>query len=457
MWELSRFLPILAIINKRMRVLKRVISTKLLDWKKSARRKPLILQGARQVGKTYILKEFAAAEYENYLYINFEENANIRHFFDSDIQPEKILDQLSVHFDVTILPEKTLIIFDEIQECPNALNSFKYFNEKANQYHIAAAGSLLGVKLKRSKGFPVGNVNFLTLMPMTFFEFLNAINKNKLIQFLTSVEITEQIPLPIHYQLIDLLKIYYYVGGMPEAVKSYINDKNFDETRVVHKEILNAYALDFSKHAEAHEVMKIMTIWNSIPHQLGKENKKFIFSAINKSARAREYESSIQWLSDAGMIHKAYNLSVPKIPLPPYGDNNAFKIYMLDVGLLSTMSQLPKQLIVQNHQLFSEFKGALTENFVAQEMMASFGESLYYWSSENKAEVDFIFSKDLEIYPVEVKSGLTRHSKSLKTYNEKYHPAAAIRLNLDNFKKDANVINCPLYLVSQLPRLYMTW
>ncbi len=427
--------------------MKRDIYQQLMVWKRDRYRKPLILMGARQVGKTYILSAFAN-EYQDELYVNFESMPEVAAIFEGNLDPTKIVSLLEAQFGVAIWPGKTLIIFDEIQECPNALNSLKYFCEQANEYHIVSAGSLLGVKLKRSKGFPVGKVDFLHLKPLSFFEFLDAMGEEKLRLAFEGIDKEEPINEALHNKAIDLLRQYFIVGGMPEAVQIYVNEKNFEQVRKVQQAILDAYVLDFAKHARPTDVMKIMAIWELIHTQLAKENKKFIFSVISKSARAREYDSAIQWLVDAGMIYKSFNISTPKSPIDSYADKNIFKIYMLDVGLLGCMSRLPINAMLQQHKLFMEFKGALTENFVAQELLVNKFDKLYYWTSGGSAEVDFVLPVDLNVYPLEVRAGTTARKKSLLVYAEKYHPELLLRATLMNLKQDGNVCNYPLYLVS---------
>lgn len=332
--------------------MERYLYQELLAWKTSSRRKPLILRGARQTGKTYLLRQFAAQEYKNFVYLDFEEDPALMNLFANNLKPTTILMALHAYFEQEILPEKTLLIFDEIQACPNALNSLKYFNEQANEYHIVAAGSLLGIKLANIKSFPVGKVNFLQLYSLSFREFLDAIGRHKLRTYLDELQQIEPLPETLHQDLIRLLKLYMFVGGMPEAVACFkANEQQLTEVRKVHKEILQAYVLDFAKHAPGNQVMKITTVWNVIANQLVKENKKFIFSAIDESARAREYETAIQWLSDAGLIYLTYNVSVPKMPLDAYCDKKTFKIYLLDIGLLGAMSNIHPRII------FTEYKG----------------------------------------------------------------------------------------------------
>lgn len=432
--------------------MERDIYRQLLSWKKSENRKPLILRGARQVGKTHLLKKFGRQEYPQHIYLNFEEDSNLSEFFKVSLRPQSILEKLTIYFGQAIQPHDTLLIFDEIQECPEALNSLKYFREEGNEYHIAAAGSLLGIKLAHTKGFPVGKVNFMDLFPLTFLEYLTAIEKASLRKYLEEIKTCEPLPEPFHTELLDLLKTYYYIGGMPEVIAEYAKNKNLLSIRDIQKDILKAYDLDFAKHAPKDEIMKIMRVWESIPDQLAKENKKFIFSAIKQGARAREYESAIQWLTEAGLILKSYYISAPKLPLSGYVDHDVFKVFLLDVGLLSTMSNIPEKSIIEKNSLFSEFYGAFTENFIAQELTAK-QYPLRYWASSGTAEVDFVIEKDLEVYPVEVKYGTSKRKKSLLVYDEKYKPKHLLRCSSMNLKKDGKVCNIPLYLIGRFADL----
>ncbi len=350
-------------------------------------------------------------------------------------------------------PETTLIIFDEIQECPNALTSLKYFCEHAPEYSVAAAGSLLGVKLSGARGFPVGKVHFCQLYPMSFFEFLDAVGRPMLRTMLEEIKTFEPIAEPHHQQLLELLKLYFYVGGMPKPVLRYVQTENLDVVRETQEDILKAYVHDFAKHAPHSLVIKITQIWDSIPVHLGKENKKFVFSAIRKSARARDYEESLQWLLDAELIYKVQQVTTPKLPLTGYGVDDAFKVYLLDVGLLGAMCRLPARVIVEGDQLFVEFKGLFTENYVAQALEAALGTSPCYWASEREAEVDFLIESEGNIFPLEVKSGSSTKKKSLLVYQEKYHPSVISRASLMNLKKDGNVCNYPLYFISKFPNL----
>lgn len=434
--------------------MKRTIYQKLLDWKQDKYRKPLILRGARQVGKTYILSEFAR-EYSNSLYVNFERNPSTAAIFADNLEPKELLRRLEAFFGTTITPGNTLIIFDEIQECSNALASLKYFNEEANEYHIVSAGSLLGVKLQEKSGFPVGKVDFLDLKPLSFFEFLDALSEEKLREICENITTFTPLNEALHNKAIALLKQYFIVGGMPEVVARFVAERNFAEARKVQQSILDTYALDFAKHAAPHDIMKIMAIWENIPAQLAKENKKFVFSAINKSARSREYERAIQWLVDAGLIYKVCHITAPKIPLAAYTETNIFKIYLLDIGLLGYMSNLPIKAFLEPQQLFTEFKGALTENFVAQELLANNFDKLYYWSSQSSAEIDFILSHESEIYPLEVKAGASAHKKSLLSYAAKYQAKTLLRATLMNLEKNGMVCNYPLYLVGMIKNLFL--
>jgi len=434
--------------------MKRDIYLHLEEWKKSHRRKPLILNGARQVGKTYSLKHFGKNSYEKMAYLNFEKDEKLAQYFKSTLEPKQLIKTLSIYTEVEIEPYNTLLVFDEIQECPKALNSLKYFCEEANEYHIVSAGSLLGVKTAQEKGFPVGKVNLLNLCPLNFFEFLSATNNEKLREFLEKYSSFEPIPNPLHEKLIQLLKLYFFIGGMPEAVAEYAKHEKLKTVREIQLEILNAYERDFAKHAPSHEIMKITTVWNQIHRQLAKENKKFIFAAIRKSARGRDYEESIQWLLDAGLIHKSYFVETPKFPLSAYVNNNIFKIFLIDVGLLGAQSNLSFKTIIDGNLLFTEFKGALTENFIAQELITSKQQKLYYWTSEGTAEIDFLIETDHEICPLEVKAGISRKKKSLLVYGNKYGPSKLIRTTLMNLKHDGNIYNFPLYLISSFSKIF---
>jgi len=434
--------------------MKRDIYNKLLEWKNSPRRKPLLLKGARQTGKTYILKEFGKNEYENVFYFNFEEDPNLEGFFASELKPSSIIENLSIYSGKQIRPLTDLIIFDEIQNSNNALGSLKYFEEEARDFHIAAAGSLLGVKLSVPKSFPVGKVNFLDLYPMTFLEFLSAIGKAEYKKLFETKSEISPLPEPFHNELINLLKKYYFIGGMPEAVDYYSKHNDLFEVRKIHKEILNSYVLDFAKHAQVEDIPKLTEIWNSIPPQLSRENKKFMFSAVRSGARGRDYENALLWLDHAGLILRSFLLSVPKIPLNGFCDRRSFKVYCLDVGLLGAMAGVTVEAISNGDGLFTEFGGAFVENYVAQQLSATFEDGLYYWKAESGiAETDFVCEFNGSIYPLEVKAGINVKSKSLRSYDERFAPAFLCRTTLKNLRNDGKVVNFPLYLISEHKRL----
>lgn len=432
--------------------MQRDLMKRLHAWKASARRKPMLVMGARQVGKTTLLHEFGRTAYRNVVELNFDDAPHLKQLFERDLKPDRIVRDISLEFNTDITPGETLLFFDEIQECPNALNSLKYFRENANEYHVCGAGSLLGVKLSHTKGFPVGQVHFEKLFPLSFFEFLEVLGETRLQKYLSEIVLTDTINASIHEKCIDYLKHYFFIGGMPEAVHTYQQTKSMDTVREVHQEILRSYDLDFVKHAPPDLLMKITECFHSITSQLAKENKKFIYSVIRTGARARNYEDALQWLVEANLFHKVYQVSAPTIPLRAYENTSFFKTYFCDVGLLNTMTQLPLKVLVHGDQLFQEFHGALTENFVTQEL-AQLDERLHYWSSENRAEVDFVLQQETGIYPVEVKAGMTKHKKSLLAYRDKYHPPILLRASPHNLEKQTGLINIPLYLISQIKRM----
>ncbi len=421
----------------------------LKKWKTDARRKPLLLMGARQVGKTFLLKAFGDQEYRQTVYLNFEDKPKLKSLFKDSLNPKEIIRNMEIEFEVSVSSEDTLIIFDEVQECPEALNSLKYFNETAKEYHVCAAGSLLGVKLMHTKGFPVGQVNFQHLYPLSFLEFLHALGELKLHEFLNSYSELTPLPASVHEKTLHFFKIYLYVGGMPEAVNAYLESKNILDVTAVLQAILQAYSLDFAKHAPKNQIMKINQVWESIPGQLAKENKKFIYSVIRKGARAKEFEEAIQWLAEAQMIYKVHNISTPKLPLEAYASLDFFKIYLLDIGLLCAMAHLPPKALIEGDTLFQEFRGALVENYVVQELTRN-EQPLYYWTSEGKAEIDFILQRENHIFPIEVKSGNSKRKQSLRVYQDKYQPKLALRFSPMNLRKDGKILNCPLYLIHRL-------
>jgi predicted AAA+ superfamily ATPase len=429
--------------------MRRIIFKNLQQWKRDNHRKPLIFKGPRQVGKTYILKAFGELEYETVAYFNFESSPHLHELFAGSLKPKDIIKVLSIEISMEIKPETTLIIFDEIQECPSALNSLKYFDEMASEYHVCASGSLLGVTLANTKGFPVGKVTLMNLYPLSFEEFLLAKNQDELVKYIHEIDALEPLPVILHEKLMASFKVYLYTGGMPAAVLEYIETEDFNRVRSVQNNILNAYRLDFAKHAPQNLIMKINQIWDVIPSQLAKENKKFIYSVIRQGARAQEFEMAIQWLTEAGLIHKVHHISAPKLPLIAYVEHPIFKIYLSDVGLLGAMSQLSAKVIIYGNDLFQEFRGAFIENYAAQEL-ARQQYGLYYWTSSGQAELDFICQIDDGVFPLEVKSGISSRKKSLITYIQKYQPTLAIRLSPMNLKLDELILNCPLYLMGML-------
>ncbi len=432
--------------------MERSLYADLVAWKSSTRRKPLILRGARQTGKTFLLRQFGEQEYERVAYCNFEADPGLESFFRRDLDPHRIVAELSIYKGIDLRPETDLIIFDEVQACSQALSSLKYFQEQAGSYHVAAAGSLLGISLSRPGTFPVGKVNFLELHPMSFPEFLQAMGKADYSRLLEETKL-EPLPEAFHADLVELLRKYYFVGGMPEAVQHFAQSGDVRATRAIHREILDSYQLDFAKHAPSSDIPKLGLIWDSIPHHLAKENKKFIFSAAKKGARAREYENAIRWLHDAGLTHLCHAVSASRSPLEHYADRSCFKVFALDVGLLGAMAGTPPELVVQGERLFTEYRGALAESYVAQQLVAAGHPSLYYWrSSGGKAELDFLCEFGGRIVPVEVKAGLSLRSKSLKSYDQQFAPPTLVRTNLLNLKHDGKICNIPLYAVSWLSR-----
>ena len=428
----------------------RKIMNDLIKWKNDKNRKPLILRGARQVGKTYIIKQFGNENYNGIAYFNFDHDTELYNLFDNTKDPKRILEQLSFIYGKAIIPEKTLIVFDEIQECPNALNSLKYFEEEANEYHIISAGSLLGIRLSHTS-FPVGKVDFLDMYPMTFSEFLKADNCENLVEYMNSIKQIENIPNIFFDRLSEKLKAYFIIGGMPEVVNSWIKEKNMEKVNKIQENILRAYESDFSKHTTNIEANRISIIWNSIPSQISKENKKFLYQVAKDGARAREYEGALNWLKDANLINKIYNVTKPSMPLISYNDLSSFKIYLNDVGLLRKMTDLDSKVIAEKNKLFEEFKGALTENYILQALMAM-GLNVHYFTFDNRYEIDYLLQYKNEIIPIEVKSSENIKNTSLKVYNERYSPNTRIRFSMKNLQKDDNLINMPLFLIEYLEK-----
>lgn len=430
--------------------MQRFILKKLIEWKESKYRKPLILKGARQVGKTYILKQFGEENYEGVAYFNFDHDEDLYNLFENTKDPKRILEQLAFIYGKAIMPEKTLIIFDEIQECPNALNSLKYFYEEANEYHIACAGSLLGIRLSHTS-FPVGKVEFLNMYPMTFSEFLLADNAQNLVEYMQSIEKIEAIPDIFFNQLEEKLKAYYIIGGMPEAVNAWVNEKNMEIVNNIQENILLSYVSDFSKHTQESEANKISLIWNSILSQLAKENKKFLYQTIKEGARAREYEGALNWLNDANLIYKIYNLTKTDFPLKAYNDLSAFKIYMNDVGLLRKMAGLDSRIVVEGYRLFEEFKGAFTENYVLNMLNTTLDNTPNYFTFDRN-EIDFVIQNKNRIIPIEVKANKSTNNTSLTKYNEKFNNELSIRFSMKNLARDGKIINIPLFMIEYMEK-----
>lgn len=423
----------------------RLLMNDLLKWKASDDRQPLILRGARQVGKTWLLKEFGKTAFEDVLYINCENAPALKEVYDGDISPSRLIDMLGALHGKRIDPMNTLIIFDEIQEIPRALTALKYFSEQSPEYHICCAGSLLGVALHSGTSFPVGKVDFLTLAPLSFEEFCLALGEGSLVDFIRNGGLHE-IPKPIADKLSDYLKIYIIVGGMPAAVNAWVQRRDFAFVGVKQRDILTTYENDFSKHAPKSLVPKLRSVWNSIPAQHAKENKKFVYGLAKEGARAREYEEALLWLLDSGVLRKVTAVTKPSIPLRAYEDSKAFKLYHVDVGLLRMMSEIDPSVILQGSRVFVEFKGALTEQYVLGELVAQDStKSLHYWSGERTAELDFLLTYKTDILPLEAKSGENVRAKSLQLFREQYKPSLAIRTSLMNVRFDDGLLNVPLY------------
>ena len=436
--------------------MERLILDNLMKWKDSPYRKPLFLMGVRQVGKTWILREFGRRCYENTAYFNFDENEEYRQFFETTKDVGRILQNLMMTGGQRIVPEKTLIIFHEVQDCPKVINAMKYFHENAPQYHIACAGSLLGIALAKPSSFPVGKVNFMQMNPMTFTEFLMANGDENLAEYLESVDAMEAIPDAFFNPLCEKLKMYYVTGGMPESVLMWTKERDVAAMQEALSGIIAAYERDFAKHPDTSEFPKISLIWKSMPSQLAKENKKFIYKVVKEGARAREYEDALQWLVDARLVHKIYRSTAPGLPVAAYDDLSAFKIYLADVGLLRRLAQLSPTAFGEGNRLFTEFKGALTENFVLQSLITQFEVTPRYWSRNNPPyEVDFLIQRENDIFPVEVKSDTNVGSRSLKKFKELFPEQVKlrVRLSLNNLRLDDDVLNIPLFMADHVDRL----
>lgn len=427
----------------------RIAIEKLYQWKESKRRKPMIIEGARQVGKTWIMKEFGKHAYENTVYINFDSNTRMAELFASDLDTERLIMGLELYSGTKINPENTLLIFDEVQEVPRALASLKYFYENAPQYHIVCAGSFLGIALQEGTSFPVGKVDFLKLYPLSFTEFLMATENERFVELMNTHDFDMITSFKQTY--IDALKFYYFVGGMPEVVQSFAENKDFNEVRAIQKRILEAYEQDFSKHAPYELIPKIRMIWNSIPSQLAKENKKFIYGLVREGGRAKDYETAIMWLTDCGLVHKISRVNAAGIPLKAYEDLKAFRLFVLDVGLLGCMSGLLQRTLLDGNALFVEFKGALTEQYVCQQIKTIDDLGIYYYTNDRgSCEIDFIVDTGEQFIPVEVKAEVNFKAKSLKTYREKFSPEISVRTSMADYKKEDGLINLPLYAIEHI-------
>lgn len=427
--------------------MERLLFKDLEKWKNKKKRKPLIIRGARQVGKTWIMKEFGKRCFEDYIYISFDNNERMKHVFELDYDINRIISALKIEAGRSFKAENTLLIFDEIQEVPKALTCLKYFCENAPEYAIVAAGSLLGVALHEGTSFPVGKVEFLNLYPMNFYEFLLGIKEDALAELLLNKDY--ELWSTFSGKYIDLLKKYYYVGGMPEAVQCYIDTDDMYEVREIQKGLLSYYENDFSKHAPKETVPRIQMVWNSIPGQLAKENRKFIYGSLREGARAKEFELAIMWLQDCGLIHKSYRVSKPGMPLISYMDMNSFKMFMMDIGLLAAKGSLSPRTLLEGTRIFEEFKGALTEQFVAQELVTA-GYELYYYSTENASgEIDFVVQHETYCIPVEVKAEENLRAKSLRAFCNKYQPEIALRVSMSNYREQDWMKNVPLFGFAQ--------
>ncbi len=433
-------------------IIERDILPRLEEWKNRIDRKPLILKGARQIGKTWVMKEFGKRCFDSVAYFNFEEIQELKDVFVKTKNPERLLNQLALFTNVPIQPQSTLIIFDEIQECNEALNSLKYFYENTPDYVIIAAGSLLGVSLSKGDSFPVGKVDFLQMHPVTFKEFLKT-EIPEIFNFVENINVIEELPTIIFNRLTESYQRYQVSGGMPKVVINLLENKGIEVVDDTLQAILNAYSLDFSKHAATKDIPRIASIWNSIPSQLAKENRKFVYQLVKPGARAREYEDALLWLQHAGLIHRVFANKKPFLPLSAYDDIAAFKIYLSDIGLLRSLARLSADTILLGSNIYTEFKGAMAENFVLQSLITQFEVTPRYWVSEGKAEVDFIIQTGNDIIPIEVKSSQNTNGKSLFVYNEQYHPKLRVRYSMNNLKLDNNILNIPIFLADWSKKL----
>lgn len=429
--------------------MERLAMEQLNKWKIKKNEKPLIIRGARQVGKTWLMKNFGQKTYDHVVYINFDNNQQMQDLFEANMKIERIITGLELYSGNKIDPENTLLIFDEIQEVPKALTALKYFNENAPEYQIICAGSLLGGALHQGTSFPVGKVEFLDLYPLSFTEFMKAMGKEQFVELIKKGDY--ELANTFKQEYIDLLKYYYFVGGMPEVVVNFADNQDFNEAREIQKRILTAYEQDFSKHAPNEVIPRIRMLWNNIPSQLTKENKKFIYGLIKEGSRAKDYEMAMLWLTDCGLVHKVQRVATPSLPLKAYEDLKAFKLFILDVGLLSCMVRLNQTVLLDGNDLFKEFKGALTEQYVLQQLKTLEGIETYYWTNDRgSAEIDFLVDNGSGVFPIEVKAETNLKAKSLRTYYEKFSPEISIRTSMMDYKQEEWLINLPLWAINTL-------
>lgn len=429
--------------------MKRDVMEALIAWKDKRIRKPLILRGARQVGKTWLMKEFGRQCFNRVVYVNFENTPELNTLFSQNMDVGRIVQTLQLYAGMVIDPVDTLIIFDEIQSVEKGLTSLKYFCEDAPEYAVVAAGSLLGMGLHSQVSFPVGKVDFMDIRPLSFYEFLNACGKELWVESLRSGE--WDLMRPFHEQLVHFLRVYLYVGGMPEVVQTYVDTQDFIQVREVQRNIVYAYQADFSKHAPYEIVPRIQMVWESIPAQLAKENKKFVYGVVREGARAKDFELAIMWLVECGLLLKSHRVSKPAMPLIAYQDSAVFKLFLVDVGLLSAMAQLDSKTLIMGNAIFTEFKGAQMEQFVMQELVAAGNEYIGYWTNEKStAEVDFVVQHAGEVFPIEVKAEINVRAKSFKLFCEKFHPRLAYRSSLLPFHQEEWMTNLPLYGIANV-------
>jgi uncharacterized protein len=429
--------------------MERLLINNLVEWKNSKKRKPLIIQGARQVGKTWIMKAFGVQNFENVAYVNFESSIHLQNMFTNSLDIARIISIFEIETGVAIQAKTTLIIMDEIQEADKGLTVLKYFYENAPEYFIVAAGSLLGVSMQKNRTFPVGKVDFLRLYPLSFQEFLINVKENNLAKAIN--EKKWKTIEPFHEKLTHFLRLYYFIGGMPEAVNTYIESQNLDDVRAVQNNIILGYQNDFAKYAPNEIVPKTKLVWQSILGQLAKENKKFIYGQLKKGARAKDFESAINWLINAGLLYQCCKISKPSIPLKSYADYDVFKLYLVDIGLLNAMANVNQQILLQKNNILTEYKGALTEQYIAQELLLKC--DIFYWTAENgTAEVDFIVQKNDAIIPIEVKAEENLKAKSLKVFVEKFNNSNSIRCSMHTYRKENWLENIPLYAICSVNR-----